>query len=228
MRAPLLTTLVLLALVGLIFALWPALDLAASHLFYNAGAFVGHTPAGENARLLGWLVPFLVFALMVAGWLARRAGVAWTFLPNGLSIVYLAATLALGPGLIVNVALKNHWHRPRPVQTTEFGGDLPFRPWNALDGRCHSNCSFVSGEASSATWLLAPALLVPPPIRAAAIVGALAFGAAVGSLRMAFGGHFLSDTLISILLTVLVIVTGYGWLRRRTAKSEALASRKPS
>ena len=228
MRAPLLTTLVLLALVGLVFALWPGLDLAAAHRFYDAGGFIGRTPAGESARLLGWLVPFLVFGLMVAGWTARRAGVAWSFLPNGRSIVYLAATLALGPGLIVNVALKDHWHRPRPVQTTEFGGNLPFRPWNRVDGGCHKNCSFVSGEASSATWLVAPALLAPPPIRVGAVVGALAFGAAVGALRMAFGGHFLSDTLMSMLLTLLVIIVGWGWLKRRRAKSEALTWRKPS
>lgn len=228
MRAPLLATLALLALVGLVFAIWPGLDLAAAHRFYVAGAFVGHSAAGDSARLLGWLVPFLVFGLMVAGWLARRAGVDWWFLPNGRSIVYLAATLALGPGLLVNVALKDHWHRPRPVQTTEFGGHLPFRPWNALDGGCARNCSFVSGEASSATWLVAPALLAPPAIRAGAVVGALVFGAAVGALRMAFGGHFLSDTLMSMLLTVLVILLAYRWLGRRPTKAEQSTPRTPS
>ena len=228
LRVPLLTTIVLLVLVGIVFAVRPDLDLSAARLFFHAGTFVGHSPVGDGARLLGWLVPFVIFGLMVVGWLARRAGLAWPHLPSGRSIAFLAATLALGPGLLVNVALKDHWHRPRPVQTSEFGGTLPFRPWNALDGGCKRNCSFVSGEASSATWLVAPALLVPPPFQAGAVVGALAFGAAVGVLRMAFGGHFLSDTLISMLLTILVVLVGYTWLQRRRTKPIARQERTPS
>ncbi len=101
--------------------------------------------------------------------------------------------------------LKDHWHRPRPVQVVEFGGAEPFRPYDRLDGLCVRNCSFVSGEGASAFWTVAPALLLPPPWRAVALVGALCFAAAAGALRMAFGGHFLSDTLFAALFTWLVI-----------------------
>ena len=41
--------------------------------------------------------------------------------------------------------------------------------------------------------------------RAAALAAALAYAAATGLLRMGFGGHFLSDTLLAALFTWLVI-----------------------
>ena len=44
------------------------------------------------------------------------------------------------------------------------------------DGACKRNCSFVSGEASTGFWMVAPASLLPPPWRGPAIVAAFAFG----------------------------------------------------
>ena len=52
--------------------------------------------------------------------------------------------------------------------------------------------------------MVAPALLAPPPWRAPAVAGALVFGAAASVLRMAFGGHFLSDVLLGGLISLLV------------------------
>jgi len=101
--------------------------------------------------------------------------------------------------------LKDHAHRPRPSQTQEFGGPWEFRPWWRFDGACPKNCSFVSGEASEAFWMAAPASLAPPPLRPLAIGAALVFGAGAGLMRMGAGGHFLSDVLISALLTILVV-----------------------
>ena len=53
--------------------------------------------------------------------------------------------------------------------------------------------------------MVAPALLAPPPFRAPAIVSALAFGVAASALRMAFGGHFLSDVLFGGLISLIVV-----------------------
>jgi lipid A 4'-phosphatase len=203
---PLLLTLVAIAIVASVLAWRPDFDLAAAHEFYNRGTFIGRGAIGNAARFLGWVIPFGTLLLATLGWIGRRAGLPWPWLPRGRTIAFFVLSMAIGPGLLVNVALKDHWHRPRPVQITDFGGHLEFRPWYRTDGACNRNCSFVSGEASSATWMLAPALVAPPALRAGAVVGALAFGAAVGGLRMAFGGHFLSDTLLSILLTCLVIL----------------------
>jgi membrane-associated PAP2 superfamily phosphatase len=113
--------------------------------------------------------------------------------------------MALGPGLLVNGILKDHSHRPRPVRVREFGGSAAFRPWYRFDGACARNCSFASGEVSGAFWTTAPAMLAPPWIRGTAIVAALVFGTADSLLRLAFGGHFLSDALLAALFTLIII-----------------------
>ena len=120
-------------------------------------------------------------------------------------MIFLIATMAIGPGLIVNLGLKDHWGRPRPYQTQDFSGPSPFRPWYETDGACKRNCSFVSGEASTGFWMVAPASLLPPPWRGPAIVAAFAFGIGASLLRLAFGGHYLSDVLLGGLFTLIVI-----------------------
>lgn len=211
----------LLVVCGVVFAIAPELDLAASHLFFDArGGFVGITPTGEMVRKVGYIVPFGLFAGAIVLWLARFAGFRALWLPRWRAIAFLVLTLALGPGLLVNTVLKDNSHRPRPVQTAEFGGPHAFRPWFRFDGGCVRNCSFVSGEASTGFWTLAPALLAPPQIRAAAIAAALAFGSAVAALRMAFGGHYFSDSLFSALLTMLIVLAAHRFFYARRRKPE--------
>ena len=239
---PIATTLECLVVTGTIFALAPDLDLIASNRYYVGHAFIGPGVLGNFLRVIGWLVPSALLAIsLMSGltglvladwsrivakfpWLGRFApkrpsGAFWNsfqtrYLPlfTFARTAFLALSMLLGPGLLVNGILKDHWHRPRPVQVTEFGGTAQFQPWWSRDGSCETNCSFVSGEASAATWLLAPALLVPAPFQPLAVAAAFMFAIAVGRLRMAFGGHFLSDTLISILLTTLVILLLHRWL----------------
>jgi membrane-associated phospholipid phosphatase len=120
-------------------------------------------------------------------------------------MVFLIATLAIGPGVVVNLSLKDHWHRPRPIQTQEFSGKAAFMPWWDDRGECKKNCSFVSGEAATGFWMVAPASVLPPPARGPAIVAAFAFGVGASLLRMAFGGHYLSDVLLGGLVTLIII-----------------------
>ncbi len=195
----------LVILVVAVFALDPSLDLGASRFFYRGdGRFVGVTPLGRGLRQALYLVPFLLLAGAAALYGLRRLG-RGVPAPTGRALAMLALSLALGPGLLVNTVLKDHWHRPRPVQVTDFGGPEAFRPVGLPGGACRRNCSFVSGEGAASFWSVAPALIVPPPWRAAALAAALVYAAATGLLRMAFGGHFLSDTLLAALFTWLVV-----------------------
>ena len=196
----------LIALTLAVFALWPALDLAVAHVFYDRGGFIGHDGLERFARDFFRVAPFVVLAAYIALYALRRAGVALFWAPTGLGVIFVIATLAIGPGLIVNLGLKDHAHRPRPVHVVEFGGPDAFRPWYRFDGACKINCSFVSGEAASGFWMVAPALVAPPPWRAPAVAGALVFGAAASVLRLAFGGHFLSDVLLGGLISLLVVL----------------------
>ena len=106
---------------------------------------------------------------------------------------YLLASLAIGPGLIVNTVLKEFWGRARPTTIHEFGGDLLFSPALLPSNQCHHNCSFVSGHAAAAFWAISFALLAPKRWLAWAMAAALACGGFMGFVRMAQGGHFLSD-----------------------------------
>lgn len=201
----------LFALVGatlatlVVFALWPQIDLDVARLFYGANGFIGHAPLERAARDFFRVAPFVVLAAFAALYGLRRFGVAIPYAPSGRALVFLIATMALGPGLIVNLGLKDHSHRPRPVQTKEFGGKLEFRPWYRFDGECRKNCSFVSGEASQSFWMVAPATLAPPPWRAWAVGAALVYGVLASLLRMAFGGHYLSDVLAGGLVMLMII-----------------------
>jgi len=205
------TSLIILAaltlLTGAIFALWPQLDLAGSALFHGADGFAFDQPHLKALRAGLYYLPVAVMGAFAAAWIGALIGLPLptALRPRGRSLVFLALGLALGPGLLVNVILKDNWHRPRPVQVTEFGGPLEFRPWHRTDGACVKNCSFVSGETSGAFWLVAPASLAPPPLRLPAVALALGLGLTTGVMRVAFGGHFPSDALFAGLFTLLLV-----------------------
>jgi lipid A 4'-phosphatase len=90
-------------------------------------------------------------------------------------------------------------------------------------GTCNRNCSFVSGEVSSAAWTIAPAILVPGPLRYVAIGGAFVFTIVIAVVRMAAGGHFFSDAVFAALFTALIVWLTYRliYLPSRFSLSEA-------
>ena len=213
MRAEMRSTRVLAAsaaavvLAALVFLLAPHLDLGVASLFVGADRkFVGDTAFGRALRAIFETIPFLIAIGYVALYALRRLGGVRVWAPNGAALAVVLSSLALGPGLLTNVILKDHSHRPRPAQVHDFGGPFAFKPFWQFDGDCARNCSFVSGEGSSAFWTVAAALVVPPPLRAVAVGAAVAFGVVAGLLRIAFGGHFLSDTVFAALFTWLVIL----------------------
>ena len=201
----------LLLLTALLFGLWPELDLAVAQYFYGAGAFAGAGTGERALRRVFYFAPLLVPLAMVLLWVAPKLGLSppARFVPSGRSMIFVLLSLALAPGLLVNGVLKEYSGRPRPIHVKEFGGSVDFRPWNRIDGACRSNCSFVSGEVSASAWLTAPASLAPVPYRVPLMAAAMVFAAATGWLRMAFGGHFLSDVLFAILFTLLVVQVLY-------------------
>ena len=124
----------LIALTLAVFALWPGVDLIVAHVFYDRGGFIGHDGLERFGRDFFRVAPFVVLAAYIALYALRRAGVAVVWAPTGLGVIFLIATLAIGPGLIVNLGFKDHAHRPRPVHVVDFGGPDEFRPWYRFDG----------------------------------------------------------------------------------------------
>ena len=195
----------LTALTLAVFALRPDLDLAVAHLFYDGGGFIGHDALDKFGRDFFRVTPFVVLAAYAALWILKRLGRWRGWAPSARAMIFLIATIAIGPGIVVNLGLKDHWHRPRPIQTQDFNGPNTFKPWYDDQGGCKKNCSFVSGEAATGFWMVAPALVLPPPWRSFAIVVAFAFGIAASLLRMAFGGHYLSDVLLGGFVTLIIV-----------------------
>jgi lipid A 4'-phosphatase len=216
-RTGLALALVIAAVTGITFALHPELDLALAGLFYD--------PAKQDFPLrfhpsLAWLrneSMWVVTALIAPAVVALAVKLLLPFtriLMPGRAVLFLIATLILGPGLLVNVALKDYWPRSRPIDVPELGGSERFVPWWDPRGACPKNCSFVAGESAGAFWTLAPAALAPPYWRPLAYAAAVAFGTAVGVLRMAFGGHFFTDVLFAGVFVFLIVWLVHGVIYR--------------
>jgi membrane-associated PAP2 superfamily phosphatase len=109
--------------------------------------------------------------------------------------VFILLLLALGPGLVVNVLLKDHLGRARPREVIEFGGSYQYTPvWQA--GSTGKNSSFPSGHAAIAFFLMAPWFVLRDDkqrIAACFLVSGLVFGSLVSIARVLQGGHFVTD-----------------------------------
>ncbi len=189
-----------------VFYVLPNLDLQIAHLFFRPRTgFIGKGPVGDTIRNIFFVIPLVVAAGAILLSSGMLFGKPRSPISNGRALAFLILSFALGPGLLVNGLLKEVSHRPRPVHLREFGGDKDFRPFYRFDGSCKNNCSFVSGETSSAFWTLAPALLAPPPFQLPAILSAIVLGVLTSLMRLAAGGHFLSDVVFSALMTWTVV-----------------------
>jgi lipid A 4'-phosphatase len=206
--------------VGLIFAIWPELDLWLAAPFFDparGGFWRSYAPIYLRARdASSWLIAAIAVPAGVALVLKLMRPRRRLLMP-GRAVLLMLLTLALAPGILANLVLKEHWGRPRPIDVTEFGGDEHFRAWWDPRGDCPKNCSFIGGEATGAFWTIAAAAAVPLQWRAIAYTGAVAFGCAVGLLRMAAGAHFFTDVAFAAVFAFLVIWLVHGWLYRWSA-----------
>lgn len=202
--SPVTVALVLTMVLSAYFVLLPGVDLAVSDLFHDpALGFMATTDPLLRAlrKSSSWVMGLMLLGLIVVavrGW--------WTGWREAKKALFLISGLALASGLVVNGLFKASWGRARPIQIEAFGGEAEFtRAWLVTD-QCAANCSFVSGEASSAAWIAAVAVVMTPqPWRAILIPAAFAYAAALSFNRLLFGGHFLSDIVLSWAITALVL-----------------------
>jgi lipid A 4'-phosphatase len=196
-----------------VFTALPGLDLWVAGLFWSPehGFFLRDWPPFHWAYAIlpaiTWVIVATLLALLAFVILAER--------PVGVfdrrRILFLLLSFAIGPGLLTNTVLKDHWGRARPSQVIEFGGSKSFTPALMPSDQCERNCSFVSGHGAMAFSLIGFAFLPPTRRRRRQIAAAaLGFGSFVGLARIAQGGHFVSDTIFAALL-----VSGTAWLLHR-------------
>lgn len=181
----------------LLFSYMPTLDLKIAYQYYNGEFFQFE----ENAyvQFVYWFfgnIHFVFFVLFV--YLALHC-----FYKDKHELkkkyLFLVCCLLLGPGLVVNLFLQNNsFGRPRPVNLVDFGGPHHYAAPFEYSTECQQNCSFVSGRASMAFFILAVAWVRQRPVW---IMYGCILGVTVGFVRIIQGGNFLSDIVFSFWAT---------------------------
>lgn len=175
---------------------FPQIDLAVSALFWSPDT-------GFLPKDLWWqrLVYHAVEVLMVvvslgliAAWLINRFRHRNLLGINGRKVALLLGLLLVVPGLLVNQGLKEHLGRARAVKVEQFGGQDPFTPAFVVSDA--GGGSFSSGHAATGFWLVAVAYTLTGRFGVWAWVTVL-YALVLGLMRIAVGGHFLSDVIAS-------------------------------
>lgn len=218
-RSGLIIPLLLLVL----YAPWSGqIDRWLSHQFYHEGRF-------QNSLFLEIIYHYAI----IPGWIlagAAAIGLIFSlvfikFRKQMLIYVYLLLTLGWGSGIIVHALLKENWGRPRPRQTIEFGGTQPFLPFYkpSLQDRPEPSKSFSCGHCTMGFYFFSLIFLgVLFHSRKVIWLGlglSLLLGGLLGYARIAQGGHFLSDVIVSALVMWWTALILYYWLTRHR-KSE--------
>jgi lipid A 4'-phosphatase len=187
-----------------LFAFTP-LDIDAARVFYDPRS-LNHWPLASRMPwiLLYRAASWLTGGLLIWGLAALARGIAGH--DDGLRRqgIVILVSLVLGPGLIANIALKDHWDRPRPREVIALGGRMayvpaPFRGAGGASfpcGHCTVGCLYGAGW-----WLWRRRQRARA---AASLAAGLVAGCALGVERMVAGGHFLSDIVWAALIVFAV------------------------
>ena len=179
--------------------------------FWPAGAEFPWNMIYKWAAVPGFILAGVALIVLAAGFFRQKLATCRN------KALFVILFLALGPGLVVNVLLKDQLGRARPREVIEFGGKHEFtRCWQP--GTAGRNSSFPSGHASIAFFLMAPWFVLRDKRRTTAtvfLVFGLSFGTLVGITRILQGGHFVTDVLWSaglLYLTggILAFCMGFG------------------
>jgi membrane-associated phospholipid phosphatase len=205
-----------MAAASAVFHLNPAMDMAFSHYFFDGSQFpLRHNGVLQSFRQANFWAGGIIIAASMALVISRRLRKA-IGINLGHALVPLI-TYGVGVGLIVNAVLKETFGRARPRDTFGLGGDHPLSAAWEFSGACASNCSFTSGEAAGAMAMMSALYLIPTQRRLTHRIVQPLFGAfaiALSFNRILFGGHYLSDVVLSVLIVAAVMLSAELVLRQ--------------
>lgn len=190
---------------------WTSLDLQLQSLLFEAET--GHWVLSKQepvARLLFYDGPRLAIILIGIAALALLAGQKWInwVRDHRRGLVIVALSLALVPATANT--LKKATNVACPSKLQQFGGPLPlvdvFEPYPEGTRPASTQRCFPAGHASAGFALLSLIFLFRRKrAKLVAGIGAAVAGSLMGGYKMAIGDHFLSHTLVSLELAVLIV-----------------------
>jgi membrane-associated PAP2 superfamily phosphatase len=202
--------LLILGILTLVFR-FTDLDIRLEHLFYTTdkGWMLQYRPFWDfiyrYGIFPGYILAFCgLIMISVSYWHSR-------YLKFRKASFVLIFTIIAGPGILVNLVLKDHTGRPRPREITEFGGSEQYL-CVCETGRTNEGKSFPCGHCSMGFYLAVPWLFYRnrKKILAYSILGiGIGYGILIGIARMMAGGHFASDVVWAGGLTWFVALIGY-------------------
>src|ERR1700730_18223707 len=131
-RTGLFIALSLALILGLLFGVFPELDLKLAALFYDAPTrsfplkFNAYAAlARDGAMWIAWGLEIPAIAALVIKLMRPDR----PLLMSGRATLFLPMTLIVDAGVLTNRAFTSYWGWPRPVLVPQLGGHLPFMPW---------------------------------------------------------------------------------------------------
>ena len=188
-----------------------ALDLAISAKWHNhiQGWFGGRKPLANLIYDYGTLPALCLSIYALYSYI--RSFFVTRLQAHRKKFLYLVLVMIIGPGLVVNVGLKQQWGRPRPRDIQDFGGKYSYEaPWQ-MDRSSPGN-SFPSGHASMGFYFFSLLFLVRNKSWKQSLwsgILAFAWGAIIGFVRIIQGGHFFTDVLWAAVILWLICALIY-------------------
>ena len=199
------------------------LDLAITNYFYQPSQSFPSNPFYNILYNYGLIPGQLLFSIsattLFLSWIFKKWK-AWHT-----PALILTLTLLIGSGLIVHKLFKEQWGRPRPKQVIEFGGSQPFRPYYEPNffNQPEPSKGFSCGHCTMGFYFFALALVARRlnymKTFWAALILAFALGISLSLARIAQGGHFFSDTLVSAIVMWITAYLCVHWLSPQENKS---------
>ncbi|SCA58699.1 hypothetical protein AB751O23_AK_00260 [Chlamydiales bacterium SCGC AB-751-O23] len=194
-------TLFILILTCLVAYFCKELDFFFAQLFFNDETFFlkDHLALKiifKSATLPGWIVGITCLFVLVFPFLSPSLKVIKR------QILFLLLSLIIGPGLLVNVLFKDHWGRPRPVQTLDFKGKQEYVEfYKPQFSNPYPSKSFPSGHASMGFYFMSFIFLGRRvrnnQLKRLGYGLTLLLAPLLSATRIAQGGHYFSDIWMS-------------------------------
>ena len=199
--SPLYYFLIVFCLVALLLTIGPTFDLFFSDLFYlGKKQFLLQSTSFITIIFRNIMLPFILIYVLFLPIVSKIFPIKKIFFNYDFSfknILFIWSSLIISIIIIINILLKGLWGRARPNDILQLGGGDIYSPWYKITDECLNNCSFVSGDASVGFSMLVLFFITRKTIYCYL---AIVLGSLLGLVRIAEGGHFLSDVVFSFLV----------------------------